>query len=342
MAQRNERPEYAIFREIESYVVRRYGVCLETTPFEKQRLDFAKQKHPTIMKDVTWRDYVKFCANEAREANKNKMDIPRRNHCFQAAIEAPDDYFFAPDLAMAVSYAEGHPPEGQLHLVSPQDNVLRRFWEVGLIMKKWRGWWIRTGHVLVIDVEKGRERHPWIILASEWETDEDEPRTMKPPQRAQEDDNMELGILPGDKIRTTIARLIPYQSGPESIPLLQQFGPGFHFGLQGAGKSRSETGNELPWGPDLAYILPWVAKRDGVDVCFLEGEDDPYLVYNVSTKAYSYPVANLRTLQGAADDIPPQSASVPITVRAGPSSGPSGGHGASRCTQEDSSSSTLS
>lgn len=33
--------------------------------------------------------------------------------------------------------------------------------------------WYKTGHVLVIDMEDGRNRQPWFVLASEWPTDDD-------------------------------------------------------------------------------------------------------------------------------------------------------------------------
>ena len=69
--------------------------------------------------------------------------------------------------AGAISYPDGHPSEADSE--DSSKGVLSRFWPLGyLIYKHPDGDFVRTGHVLVMDMEPSRDHHPWIVLASEW------------------------------------------------------------------------------------------------------------------------------------------------------------------------------
>ncbi|KAL8917527.1 MAG: hypothetical protein Q9208_007888 [Pyrenodesmia sp. 3 TL-2023] len=167
-----------------------------------------------------------------------------------------DDW--ANDLATAVKYADGHPSEGNIRLdPEDEDDVLRRFWEVGWIYLAWSpGAWFKTGHVLVMDVEPGKNRALWLILAKAWETDEDEPRTHMPPTRVAKNDCSALGILPGNSLnRTIIAKLIPIGqfSGQHKL-ILSQLGPAFEFRLQRYG-NENPIDERLKNGPPLAHVM---------------------------------------------------------------------------------------
>lgn len=73
--------------------------------------------------------------------------------------------------AGAISYPDGHPSEAESEGSSegrPKE-VLSRFWPLGyLSYRHSEGHFERTGHVLVMDMERDRDHHPWVVLASEW------------------------------------------------------------------------------------------------------------------------------------------------------------------------------
>ena len=73
--------------------------------------------------------------------------------------------------AGAISYPDGHPSEADSEGSSegrPKE-VLSRFWPLGyLSYRRGEDYFVRTGHVLVMDMERGRDHHPWIVLASDW------------------------------------------------------------------------------------------------------------------------------------------------------------------------------
>ena len=78
--------------------------------------------------------------------------------------------------AGALYYPDGHPPDlsGSSEYQSSEKEKLRRFASLGWVSHVLPdGSWYKTGHVLVIDMEEGRNRHSWFVLASEWPTDDD-------------------------------------------------------------------------------------------------------------------------------------------------------------------------
>ena len=94
-----------------------------------------------------------------------------------------------------MSYADGYPAEklaayrnretadmseGIVPTIGDdEDETLRRFASLGYVIQESKyveGAWVKTGHVLVIDMglKRARKRHPWFVLASEWPTDGEE------------------------------------------------------------------------------------------------------------------------------------------------------------------------
>lgn len=128
---------------------------------------------------------------------------------------------------LAIIYADGFPSEanseasvklpseGQAKWTfsARTDKVLRRFLTLGHLTVVLKGRWVKTGHVLVLDADNGRGCHPWIVLASEWEIEDEaaailgEETWITAPSRVGPNDETQPGILPGDHNRTTIAKL---------------------------------------------------------------------------------------------------------------------------------------
>lgn len=84
----------------------------------------------------------------------------------------PTDWHYAATDSGAISYPDGHPSkfdEPRLIIKSLEDNRLRRFASLGWVIHvRPNGSWSKTGHALVMDMDEGRNRHPWIVLASHW------------------------------------------------------------------------------------------------------------------------------------------------------------------------------
>ncbi|KAI4283341.1 MAG: hypothetical protein L6R38_002226 [Xanthoria sp. 2 TBL-2021] len=169
--------------------------------------------------------------------------------------------------------------------------VLRRFKEVGSILMEDMNGWNRTGHVLVIDMDKGRNRQPWIILASAWEVDDGySSDTVRAPLTVSRNDTRAFGVFPRHNERTTIAR-INAQPGKSntSTPLLLQFGPNFSFDLDECGTNDT---TETSKGPELARVMPWVRRRDRSDcqeMCYLDDDGmEVYMRYDARDQKVSY------------------------------------------------------
>ena len=75
----------------------------------------------------------------------------------------------------AVSFYECHPSEDKnmIKVKADKDTLLRRFPCLGWTIMVDGNDWVRTGHVLVIDMDEtaNKKRHPWFLLASEWYDD---------------------------------------------------------------------------------------------------------------------------------------------------------------------------
>lgn len=171
-----------------------------------------------------------------------------------------------------------------------------------------------TGHILVIDLD--RNRHPWLILASDWEDyDEEYPVTSTAPGFVMMNDYSVQGVFPDDGERTVIAKFVPLPSSSQntavssSIPFLLQFGEGFEFGLErprngvvaapvkaqipaptaaAAITAVEDCGIFLQGGPSLPRIMTWFKKPNGEEVCFDENRG-LYMTRDPATGQYVYP-----------------------------------------------------
>ena len=194
----------------------------------------------------------------------------------------------------AISYPDGHSSQSEapgLKVNPREDDKLRRFASLGwIILVQPDGSWSRTGHVLMIDMDGGRNRHPWIVLASQWPRefeDADGGFTDYAERRVLRDDSTQPGVLPGGHNRTSIARIDPMDKSSEA-PVLKQFGPNFAFSVVRIGGEGSYTGDP-EWGPDLAHVMEWYwDPKTGEEVCYGENRKE-YMRYSRRTKLYTYP-----------------------------------------------------
>ncbi|KAL8903190.1 MAG: hypothetical protein Q9207_004083 [Kuettlingeria erythrocarpa] len=192
-----------------------------------------------------------------------------------------DKLEYADHGGAAVEYVKGPLFWGDSDRTSPPQGRLRRFHDAGYIFMYTGKRWVMTGHVMVIDLDSN-PRQPWLILAKTWTDAEDEAETFTAPDRVAKDDTSALGVFPGNKNRTTIAKLVPY--GPSSVstaPLLLQFGPECHFGLLEGGKE-----NLVQQGPALAKVMAWLKRPNGQEVCF-DHNRNVYLSRDPRTGQYS-------------------------------------------------------
>ena len=144
----------------------------------------------------------------------------------------------------AIDYPDGHSSSGELKLVpSDDENELRRFVSLGDIVKRDGKNWRKTGHALVVDLEPGRERNPCIVLAKEWDNDGedifDNDYMDFAPEVVARDDHGTAGVLPRDKNRTPVGKIVPFKKDKKdfkgSIP--PHFGPDFKFNVLRKGSS---------------------------------------------------------------------------------------------------------
>ncbi|KAL9001801.1 MAG: hypothetical protein Q9188_005229 [Gyalolechia gomerana] len=254
---------------------------------------------------------------------ETRCRLAPRNGLLKEAEDTFGDLSYADVSAQAVSYAEGHPSEGEISLVvSGDDTVLRRFREVGnIIMMTERGGWQMTGHVMVMDLD--RDRHPWLILANTWETEEDEPRTFIAPDNVIRNDRAALGVLPGNNNRTTIARLAPLrQSSAQPKPFLLQLGTNFEFSLHRAGKEVTRAEQHSQRGPSLAKIMTWFQRPNGEQVCY-DKQRKVYMTRNPHTGEYSYPDPDFKAFRQQVGNFVSEPQYIPLSARSGPPAGPS-------------------
>lgn len=231
----------------------------------------------------------------------------------------------APGFMGAIAYTEGHPSEEDFHLKvkSSDDTTLRRYFEIGWLIQVDRdGGWTRTGHVLVIDADHGRNKQPWIMLASEWPRDGDAPydedNLIYAEKRVKRNDRYVRGILPGDNNRTPIARLTPYGKATNTTePTFEQFGANFEFDLERVGKAGRAEHSE--WGPGLPDVMTWWLdpenEESGEEVCF-NADGQVYMRFEPKTKQYSYPNAAIASFSVQTGEIGNQSPGpVPLSQR---------------------------
>lgn len=155
-----------------------------------------------------------------------------------------------------------------------------------------------TGFVLVMDMEKGRDRHPWLVLASEWPADEELPDgdlTFYAPATVARDDEYQEGVFPGDTNRTPICKIMPL--GLErNGPVLKQFGRGFCFKPLRLGGHRRTRLSQC--GPDLAHVMQWHRGLESEeDVCYYR-DGGEYMRYKPASEEFRFPALDRTDFAG--------------------------------------------
>ncbi|KAI4185822.1 MAG: hypothetical protein LQ346_005818 [Caloplaca aetnensis] len=195
-----------------------------------------------------------------------------------------DNLEYADHGGAAVEYEKGPLSLGDSDKAVPDKERLRRFRDIGYVFMQTGKRLVMTGHVMVIDLDS-ETRQPWLILAKTWTDDEDEPMTFTAPDYVAKGDSSTVGVFPGNKNRTTIAKVMPF--GPSSLnnmPLLLQFGPECQFGLYEGGKRDAR----LQEGPALARVMVWRKGVSGQELCFNRG-GGVYLTRDSRTGEYTDP-----------------------------------------------------
>lgn len=233
------------------------------------------------------------------------------------ALPAPDIPGFEPPFnyaatdSAAISYPDGHPseddvaprwelmPGGGARRVPPvirpaDDDKLRRFAALGWVIQQGRnGQWNKTRHVLVNDMDDRnvRQRQPWLVLASEWPTDDAEAPDggfTYAEETVGRNDRTQPGVFPGDNNRTPICRIMPRKKkGIANVPVLQQLGDDFNFVPERLGGHHRIRNSH--YGPGLAKIMEWYwDPKAEQEVCYTT-QGLEYMRYDRKSKAYSFP-----------------------------------------------------
>lgn len=215
---------------------------------------------------------------------------------------------------LAVGYYH-HPLTGPTQTRSGDDGTLRRFKEVGSVLAEDLHGWNRTGHVLVIDMDEGRNRHPWIILASAWQVENEySSETVRAPKNVSRNYTRTGGIFLGHRNRTTIGRLTAISPNSTPTPLLLQFGPNFNFCLDEFGYRHQEG---MSFGPQLAHVMPWVKKlgwHDWQQVCYVDNDGKKeYMRYEAKEQKYYPPQAQAQAHEQQQPELP----HIPLSARIG-------------------------
>lgn len=142
--------------------------------------------------------------------------------------------------SLGIGYARSRPPfsavEGdgsrdEVGIRPKDDDVLWRFYPLGWMLNQFLE---KTGHVLVIDMDRDRGRHPWVVLAPEWTGIESHEPCVYRPKRDLLRDGYDyddcLGFLEGNMERTTIAKLFPLDCARKKSHVLKRFGRGLSLG----------------------------------------------------------------------------------------------------------------
>lgn len=206
--------------------------------------------------------------------------------------------------AGGIIYPDGHPSvdydEGGSRYESEFDpseegerNKLTRFWPLGWPIYTYeKAQPEYTGHVLVMDMDKGRNRHPWLVIASSWpnpmSVDGDFTRTA--PYRVRLDEPEVDGIFPGGTRRTPVAKMrhLPGAKLDQKPHFFHHFGPDFNFTIDRMGGDRQFVRSRefKEHHPDLAIIVGWYWDEDKQqEVCY-DAEGKEYKRFNSETGRY--------------------------------------------------------
>ena len=197
----------------------------------------------------------------------------------------------APTNCQAISYPDGHPSEGEITLVPSEDeDKLRRFVSLGWIVEGDEKVWHKTGHALVVNLEPGRERNPWIVLASTWPNDGqdtfDGDYMEFAPEVVDRDNDWTGGVLPGDKNRTPVGKIIPFNKKNIKGSILPHFGRDFKFNVMRKGSSRGYIPSKR--GPGLADVMGWYWDPKADEEVCLTKDGHEYMRFSRETAKISY------------------------------------------------------
>ena len=207
---------------------------------------------------------------------------------------------FAQAGGAAIAHEDGHPSKSdQLITFCPNEDLKLRHmmplgWVVRITDEETRTW-ERTGHALVMDMDEGRDRHPWIVLAEYWPDDpiEDEERFIHADQEVDDENPDTPGILPGNTYRTPLARLQHYGESKtmnKNVPVLLSLGPEYEFHAERTGGQRAKgKGKGKEQDQPLAKIMDWYDDKERDELVCYDRRGKEYMRYNKKSKRYRYP-----------------------------------------------------
>lgn len=199
----------------------------------------------------------------------------------------------------AISFYECHPSEDRelIKVGADKDTLLRRFFCLGWVIMITGDEWVRTGHVLVIDMDEtaNKKRHPWFLLASEWYDDHclypDGDRTIYAEQFVEQGRSDVEGIFPDTNNRTTVARLRSAQLERQNKtgPFLQYFSPNLEFEITRYGQPGQQRNDPRYLMGTYLPVLMELYWNDGTkeETCYNE-DKMVYFRYHRLTGAYNY------------------------------------------------------
>ena len=213
-------------------------------------------------------------------------------------------YDFSATDSGAIMYADGHPSEEAYGewISSAADDKLRRITSLGWVIRvEGNGSWARTGHVLVMDMARDRDRHPWFVLASEWPSEEEQADggfVIRAPEKEFRDDKLVHGVFPGDKNRTPICKIQPWGKSKDGTgPVLKRFGEDFEFAPVRLGGHR--RGKASMWGPELAHVMDWYWDDDEEEEVCYHPSGVEYMRYKPEIAKYRYPALEELPIEGS-------------------------------------------
>ncbi|KAL6713710.1 hypothetical protein ACLMJK_009175 [Lecanora helva] len=211
------------------------------------------------------------------------------------------EYERAKTHSQAITYPDGHPSEGSIALAGDEsEEKLRRFFSLGYVLTGPPTATYKTGHVLVIDLEPGRNLNPWIVLASKYPCDTGisvGELVSIPPEVTRDEPDTDEGVLPGDKNRTPVGkvRAMNPTNAPRE-PIVRLFSPDFKFTVVRTGSDRGYRRSS--WGPSLPSIMDWYYDPPtGHEVCFTN-QGQEYMTFNPATRKISYAKSALQSYEG--------------------------------------------
>ncbi|KAL8979468.1 MAG: hypothetical protein Q9205_005202 [Flavoplaca limonia] len=143
-----------------------------------------------------------------------------------------------------------------------------------------------------MDDRNVRQRQPWLVLASEWPTDDAEAPdggfTLFAEETVGRNDRTQPGVFPGDNNRTPICRImLMKEKGIANVPVLRQLGDNFNFVPERLGGQHRVRKSH--YGPGLAKIMEWYwDPKAEQEVCYT-AQGFEYMRYDRKSKAYSFP-----------------------------------------------------